>query len=57
MPETIGHFTVMALPFTLMALAVAVAAGTLATGANWGFILVTVLVLAAGVAIFKDLAR
>ena len=47
----------MALPFVLMALAVAVAAGTLATGANWGFIIVTVVVLSAGIVIYKDIAR
>jgi len=47
----------MALTFILMALAVAVAAGTLATGANWGFIIVVVVVLSAGIVIFKDLAR
>ncbi len=57
MLESNGHFTDMALPFTLMAVAVAVAAGTLATGANWGFIIVTVVVLSAGIVIYKDLAR
>lgn len=44
----------MALPFTRMALALAVAAVTLVTGASLGFIIVTVLVLLAGVGIFKD---
>jgi len=47
----------MALTFVLMALGLAVAAGTLATGADWGFIIVTVLILSAGIVIFKDLAR
>ncbi len=47
----------MALTFILMALAVAVAAGTLATGANWGFAILLVVVLSAGIVIYKDLAR
>lgn len=47
----------MALTFVLMALAVALGFGALATGADWGFIIFAVVILSAGVVIYKDLAR